>query len=290
MSKETKYSIRDLKQDFPNDEACLALIFDTLHSRKCSCGGVYKQIKGRKQFQCGKCRFQIAPTSTTIFNKSDTPLSLWFHAIFIFSNAKSGISAKEMERQLGVTYKCAWRILSMIREALKQDKDLLKGDVEIDTGYFGGKGYAGKNNEKLSEVMAKKSVVNVAVERGGKIRAKIVPNASAEVMQKFIEENIATKLTSIITDSSKAYFRSNKTHDRYSVNHNKGEYVREDIHINTVETFFAHLKRSFKGTYKSISKQHLQSYLDAFVFHYNNRHNDKERFGALLGALLQPVV
>lgn len=286
MAKENKYSIRDLKKDFPTEEACLDLIFDTLHSRDCSCGGEYKRIKGRKQYQCGKCRFQIAPTSTTIFHKSDTPLSSWLHAIFIFSNAKSGISAKELERQLGVTYKCAWRILSLIRKALKQDKNLLKGDVEIDTGYFGGRKKAGKNNMYLSEAMASKSVVTIAVERGGNIRAEIVPDTRAETIQDFIERNVQSKATSIITDSGKVYKRSDKTHDRFSVNHSKREYVRGDIHINTVETFFAHLKRSIKGTYKSISKQHLQSYLDSFVFHYNNRSNDKERFAVLLGTLL----
>src|SRR3989344_7926743 len=139
MAKETKYGVRDLKRDFPTDEACLAFIFDTLHSRKCSCGGEYRPITGRKQFQCSKCRYQIAPASNTIFHKSDTPLSSWFHAIWIFSNAKSGISAKELERQLGVTYKCAWRILSFIRKALKQDDSPLKGVIETDIGYFGGK-------------------------------------------------------------------------------------------------------------------------------------------------------
>lgn len=287
MAKETKYSIKDLKKDFPTDSACLDLIFDTLHSRNCSCGGTYKQIKGRKQYQCSKCRFQIAPTSTTIFNKSDTPLSSWFHALFIFSNAKSGISAKELERKLGVTYKCAWRILSMIRTALKQDTTKLKGNVEIDTGYFGGKGNAGANNENLSAVMAKKSAVTIAVERGGKIRAEIIPTASASVMQSFIERNIESESVRLLTDSSKVYKRTDKTYRRYAVDHHKGEYVRYKVHINTVETFFSHLKRSIKGTFKSISKQHLQSYLDAFVWHYNNRHNDKARFRALLGALLQ---
>lgn len=287
MAKITKYSIRDLKTQFPTDEACLAFIFDTLHTRKCSCGGEYKQINGRKQFQCSKCRFQIAPASGTIFHKSDTPLSLWFHAIFIFSNAKSGISAKEMERQLGVTYKCAWRILSLIREALKQDNKKLKGDVEIDTGYFGGKGYGGKYNKNAREVMARKSVVAVAVERFGKIKAEIVPNAGADTMKSFVRRNIETKTTSIMTDNSKIYVNSTKGYDRHSVDHSKGEYVRDDIHINTVETFFAHLKRSMKGTFKVISKQHLQSYLDAFVFHYNNRHNDRTRFEVLLGTLLQ---
>ena len=123
MAKETKYSIKDFKKDFPTDEACLELIFNSLHSKECSCGGEYKKIANRKQYQCSKCRYQIAPTSGTIFHKSSTPLSLWFHAIWVFSNAKSGISSKEMERQLGVTYKCAWRILSQIRKALAQEGD-----------------------------------------------------------------------------------------------------------------------------------------------------------------------
>ncbi len=287
MAKETKYSIRDLKAQFPTDEACLAFIFDTLHNRKCSCGGEYKQIKGRKQFYCSNCRFQIAPASGTIFHKSDTPLTSWFHAIWIFSNAKSGISAKEMERQLGVTYKCAWRILSLIREALKQDNGKLRGDVEIDTGYFGGKGYGGKYNKYQKENIAKKSIVTIAVERGGRARAEIMPDTTASTIQSFIERNIQTKATSILSYNAKVYWRSDKTHDRHSVDHSKGEWAKGDVHINTVETFFAHLKRSFKGTFKVISKQHLQSYLDAFVWHYNNRHNDRTRFGALLGTLLQ---
>src|SRR3989344_7833118 len=203
MAKETKYGVQELKAEFPTDDACLEYLFDPLHTRECSCGGRYARLNGRKQFQCSKCRFQIAPMVGTIFQKTSTPLTLWFHAIFIFSNAKSGISAKEMERQLGVTYKCAWRILSLIRQALKQDTKKLKGIVEIDTGYFGGKGNAGKDNERLSEVMAKKSVVNIAVERGGKIKAEIVPNAGANTMRSFIDRNLEKGTTTIFTDSSR---------------------------------------------------------------------------------------
>ncbi len=288
MAKESKYSISDLRRDFPDDSACLDLVFETLHSRDCSCGGTYKRISGRRQYQCGRCRFQIAPASTTIFHKSDTPLSLWFHAIFIFANAKSGISAKEMERQLGVTYKCAWRILSLIRKALTQDGGKLKGDVEIDTGYLGGKGNAGRNNERLSDVMAKKSVVTVAVERGGRIRAEVLPDATSKTMTDFINRNVEEGIdTNILTDNSKVYWKSDRRFVRFSVDHGKGEYVRGDVHINAVEAFFAHLKRSISGTYKVISRQHLQAYLDAFVFHYNNRHNDRERFAVLLGTLLR---
>lgn len=286
-----KYGIPSLKRDFPNHDACLEYIFDMQHSRKCSCGGKYSLMKEgektKRKFQCSKCRFQISPTAGTIFHKSSTSLTLWFHAILIFSNAKSGVSAQHLQRNLEVSYKCAYRILSCIRKVLKQNDTKLKGDVEIDTGYFGGKGNAGVNNEQLSRVMAKKATVIVAIERGGDAKAEVVPNASSQTMTEFIQRNIQTKLTNTLTDSSKVYLKSDKTHDRYSVDHHKGEYVRGDVHINTVETFFSHLKRSIRGTFKSLSRRHLQSYLDAFVFHYNNRRNDKERFSLLLGMLLQ---
>ena len=285
-----KYGIPSLKLDFPTHDACLEYIFDVQHSRKCSCGGKYSLMKEgektKRKFQCSKCRFQISPTAGTVFHKSSTSLTLWFHAILIFSNAKSGVSAQHLQRNLEVSYKCAYRILSCIRKVLKQNDTKLRGDVEIDTGYFGGKGDAGVNNEHLSRVMAKKAVVIVAIERGGHVKAEVVPNASSQTMTEFIQKSIQTKLTNTLTDSSKVYLKSDKTHDRYSVDHHKGEYVRGDVHINTVETFFAHLKRSIRGTFKSLSRRHLQSYLDAFVFHYNNRHSDKERFSLLLGMLL----
>jgi len=291
MRRKHKYGIPSLKKDFPNNDTCLEYIFDTLHTRKCSCGGKYslmkEGLKTKRKFQCSKCRFQISPTAGTIFHKSSTPLTLWFHAILVFSNAKSGISSQQMQRNLEVTYKCAYRILGRIRKSLKQDNIKLRGDVEIDTGYFGGKGNAGRNNEQLSRVMAKKSVVIVAIERGGRVRAEIVPDSTSNTMASFIKRNVQSKTTIVLTDSSKTYMKSDKTHDRYSVDHHKGEYVREDIHINTVETFFSHLKTSIKGTHKVISRQHLQSYLDGFVFHYNNRYSDRERFSSLINSELR---
>lgn len=129
LKSKTKYGLAQLRKDFPNNQKCLQFAFDALHSRECSCGGVYAPVKGRKQFYCSKCRFQIAPLAGTIFHKSDTPLTLWWHALWVFSNAKSGVSAKEMERQLAVTYKTAWRMLHLIRKALQQDGKL-SGDKE----------------------------------------------------------------------------------------------------------------------------------------------------------------
>src|SRR3989338_4162605 len=154
-----KYGLSSLRKEFGTDEKCLEFIFKTLHTKQCTCGGTFKRKEGRRQWQCSKCRYQLAPTAGTIFHKSDTPLTLWFHAIMVFSNAKSGISAKTMERDLEVTYKTAWRMLRMIRQGLRQGTALLHGDVEMDTGYFGGKGRAGKDNEYLGQVMRKKAIV-----------------------------------------------------------------------------------------------------------------------------------
>lgn len=287
MTKETRYGLPSLKHDFPNDEACLQFIFDSHHTRKCSCGGQYRLIDGRKQFQCSKCRFQIAPCANTIFHKSSTPLTLWFHAIWVFSNAKSGISALEMQRQLEVTYKCAWRILSLIRKALKQDDDKLRGDIEMDSAYIGGVRSGGKNNEQLGKAIAMKSVVMAAVERNGRMRAEVVKDNSARSHKNFVDKYIVKGNSRLLTDGSNKYVQAVFGMKTESVNHSRKEYARGDVHINRIETFWSHVKRSIRGTHKVISWEHLQSYLDAFVFHYNARHNDKERFSLLVGTLLQ---
>src|SRR6266542_4315547 len=132
MARTTKYGIRRLRREFPTDKSCLEFLFKAFHDRHCSCGGGYSLLKGRKKFQCGKCRYQIAPTAGTIFEKSSTPLTLWFHAVMVFSNAKSGVSSKQLERELEVTYKCAWRILHTIRTSLSQSIRKLSGIVETD--------------------------------------------------------------------------------------------------------------------------------------------------------------
>lgn len=287
MAKVDKYSIRDLKRDFPTDEAITEFIFDSLHSRKCSCGGTYSILKGRRQFQCSKCRFQIAPTAGTIFHKSPTPLTLWFHAIFVFSNAKSGISAKELERQIGVTYKCAWRMLSQIRKALKQGDRPLSGNVEMDGAYMGGRFRSGKDNAKQSEAIQAKAAVLGAVERGGDVRVEVSPDMTAKSHGDFLGRNVSAQGTNLLTDNTNRLDSVAVGYNRHVVNHRKGEFARGDIHVNNIETFWAHIKRSIRGTYKGVSKKHLQSYLDSFAFHYNNRHSDTERFAVLLGALLR---
>ena len=281
-----KYGLKQLRKDFPTDKACLDFAFDTLHSKECSCGGEYRRVEGRKQYYCTKCRFQIAPLSGTIMHKSDTPLILWWHALWVFSNAKSGLSAKELERQLAVTYKCAWRILHQIRKALKQDGKL-SGDVEMDTAYFGGRYKSGRYNEKQKEAIAAKTVVMGAIERGGKARLIIVPDSKAQTHRDFLAEVIEPKDTRLMTDNTNRIGRIALGFTRLTVDHHRGEYVRGEVHANTIDAFWSHIKRSINGTHKVVSRKHLQEYLDAFVFHRNNGHSDKQRFFSLLGSVLR---
>lgn len=287
QKREQRYGIKSLEKDFTTDEDCLEFIFDTQHNRKCSCGGSYTLKAGRRQFQCSKCRFQIAPTAYTLFHKSDTPLTLWFKAILTFSNAKSGISAKEMERQLEVTYKTAWRILHLIRKALEQDGKL-SGDVEMDSAFFGGRFKSGKDNARQKEAIAAKTVVMGAVQRGGKARLLIVPDNKAKTHGDFLNEMIDPQGTRLLTDKTNRLDKVAIGFNRHSVDHGRGEYVRGDVHANTIEGFWSHIKRSITGTHKVVSKKYLQEYLNAFVFHRNNRYSDKERFWALLGILITP--
>jgi transposase len=275
-----RYGVLEFNQDFGTEKKCLKLIFETLHSYQCSCGGHYSPLKGRRQYQCSKCRFQIAPTAGTIFHKSETPLTLWFFTIFLFANAKSGYSAKKLERDINVTYKTAWRMLTMIRKALPQSYELLKGDVEMDEGFFGG---------KVRRIDIKnKPVIIAAVERGGKLRAKVTPDAKARSIYRFLADNINVEKTRLITDASRVYHDAGYKHVHHVINHSK-EYVRGDVHINRIEGFWAHVKRSINGTHKVVSKKYLQSYLDGFVFHYNTRRNDRTRFSSLLDELLWPA-
>ena len=191
-----------------------------------------------------------------------------------------------MERQLGVTYKTAWRILNLIRKSLGQKGGRLSGDVEMDETYFGGRFKAGAGNARQKEAIAAKSVIAGAVERQGNAKAEVAPNGRAKTVGAFLLNNVDPVGTRLLTDESNRYDNVARDYNRHTVNHGKKEYARGDVHVNTIESFWGHFKKSVSGTHKVISKKYLQSYLDGFVWHRNNRHNDRERFAVLLGVLL----
>ena len=282
-----KFGIKSLRKKFPSENACLDFIFRRYHATRCSCGGRFTRISTRKKYQCTRCRFQVAPLVGTIFAKSTIPLTLWFHALMMFSNAKSGLAAKTIQRDLEVTYKTAWRMAHLIRGALTQSDEPLKGEVELDLAYFGGKGDAGKNNERLSDVFKAKTKVLAAIERKKKARAQVVSSGSARNHKNFLWQNVSTKETKLMTDKTLHLDNVAKPYDRHSVHHKKREFVRGRVHTQTVDWFWSNTKGSLRGTHKSVSPKYLQSYLDGFVFHYNNAQRDREGFFALLDTVLQ---
>lgn len=269
-----KYTIKNLRNDFPNDEACLDFIFKNRWPKGLTCQNCERKdfyhVKGRKSYAC-KCGYQVSPTEGTIFHKSSTPLTLWFHAIFLMSQSKNGVAAKELERQLGVTYKCAWRMAKQIR-LLMSDDDGPLGDkeiVELDETYIGGKAKG-----KRGRGAAKKTPVFGAVERDGKIKTKVVLNVRKLTLMPLIKDMV-TDSSVIVTDESNSYNDVKKLgHLHESINHSKGQYVDGDVHTNTIEGFWSQFKRSVHGTYHSVSKKHLQLYLDEFSFRYSHRKSD----------------
>lgn len=267
-----KYTIKDLKKDFPNDNACLDYIF----AKKCNGVVGYHRVKNRKCYSHQSTKHQIHPLVGTIFEKSLTPLILWFHAIFLFSTSKNGVSAKELQRQLGVTYKCAWRMAKQIRSLMEQDGDLLTGTVEVDETYIGGRksGVVGRGAK------GKTSVVGL-VERGGDVKAFATNNVNSTTLTGLVYDHV-DRSAKVMTDEFGGYTYVNLHNKHETVAHGKKQYVRGNVHTNTIEGFWGQLKRSVRGTYVHVSKKHMQSYINEFAFRYNLRASAVPIFEVLL--------
>jgi transposase len=266
--KGMRYTFKQFKTDYPNDEACLKSVLENRYGNTCPrCGVIgvkWHPITGRQGFVCSECDRHIYPLADTIFRKSSTSLWNWFYAIYLFSVAKNGVSAKELERHLGVTYKTAWRMAKQIRLLMEQDTFLLEGSVEIDETYIGG-----KHESKYG--YSKKSVVFGAIERDGMAKAKHVRSTGSRVLLPEIEQGISAG-TQIYSDEWTAYKTLNKRgYTHTTVNHSSLEYVRGLAHTNTIEGFWGQLKNSIRGTYHAVSPKYLQGYVDEFVFRYNYR-------------------
>ena len=231
-----------------------------------SCGSQTKfyRIKARKYYKCSFCAFELYPLSGTIFHKSETPLTKWFFAIFLFSNSKNGVSAKELERHLGVTYKTAWRIAKQIRRLMDEHNIDLSGIVEADETYYGGRGKGWRGTRDKTPIIG-------AVERGGRVEARVVDYATRRNAEQFIEEYVSPT-AELHTDESKLYHHVSRKRTHQAINHAKGEYKREHVTTNSIEGFWSQLKRSLDGTYHSVSPKYLPLYVSEFEYRYNHRH------------------
>lgn len=271
-----KYTIKDFQKEFPNDDVCLDYIFSQRFGHIEDFDKYYR-VKNRKCYAHSKTGEQIHPTAGTIFHKSATKLTLWFYAIFLMSQGKNGVAAKELERHLGVTYKCAYRIGQQIRKLMVQDGDLLSGVVEADETYVGGKG----GNNKKGRGAENKTPVFGMVQRQGGIKAKAVSNVKSSTVMPLLRENVEVG-TKLMTDEYAIYNKANEDFEHQKVHHASKEYVRDDVHTNTIEGFWSQLKRSIRGTYHFVSPKRLQVYVDEFAFRYNYRSSDLHPFGILL--------
>ena len=226
--------------------------------------------KDRHQFQCKSCRYDFSVTSGTIFHDSHLPLWKWFVAVYLIVESKKGVSANQLKRTLGVSYKTAWYLAHRIRDALKEvDAQLLKGIVEVDETFVGGRmegqgrGYKGN-----------KTVVVGAMQRGGNICLQVVRGTDRETLHGFIRENTADNTEAIYTDEWPAYRGiADEDTKHEAVKHREKEWSRGEVHTNSIENVWSLLKRSIVGSYHQVSAKHLDAYLDELEFRSNNREN-----------------
>lgn len=237
--------------------------------------------------RCNKCEKQFTVTVGTIFEGSHISLDIWFRAFHAVCSSKKGISALQLSRMLGVTYKSAWFMAHRIRLVMKGEPftKMLKGTVEVDETYIGGKPrYKSHTLGRRPFSESGRATVVALVQRGGKTRSHRFDAVSGRSLKDEIRNNVSQTST-IITDDFKPYRGIGRDFKggHHVVEHSVGEYVRGKVHTNTAESFFALLKRGIMGTFHHVSKQHLNRYLDEFTFRWNTRKvSDGERFQAAL--------
>jgi transposase len=283
---DVKFTVKDFRQRYPDTDACLQEIMrlrfgDLSECPKCKKETKFYRVQKRKCYECAWCAAQIYPLKDTVFEKTTTPLSDWFYVIYLMTATRSGVSAKEVERQLGVTYKCAWRMCHQIRLLMGAKlPDKLSGHVEIDEAYVGG-----RRRGNRGRGAAGKTAILGMVERGGNVKALPVPNVKMETVMSHIEATIPLG-SRIDTDEFRSYELLNVagyTHKK--VSHHQKQYVSGDVHIQSVEGFWSRLKQSIGGTHIWVSRKHLNKYISEFAFRYNHRHQPTLMFDAALASL-----
>jgi transposase-like protein len=281
-------TVQQFFEMFPDDDACLAHLMavrygETIVCPKCGKEGKFSRLAKVLAYSCPSCGHHIHPMVGTPFAKSHVALQKWFYAMYLFTTSRHGVPAKELERQLGVSYPTAWRMGHEIRKYLaKVDGDRsLGGHVEIDETWVGGyrKGKQGR------AAMKYKAVVFGMVQRGGDIISRVVPNDRKATLLPLIHEHVQRDAV-VSTDEHPAYRSLAKSgYDHGAVNHGRDQWVSGVHHTNSLENFWSRLKNSIRGTHVHVSAKHLPKYLSEFEFRYNMREYPGVMFDRLLMAL-----
>lgn len=281
-----RYTIKQFDKQFPNDDACLAYLFKARwpRGRRCpTCEKVTKHYRrsDRKTFACEWCGGEVSPTADTIFHKSPTPLRLWFYAMYLMASTRCGISAKQLERELGVTYKTAWRMFKQIRTLMGEEFTDMSGPVEADESYFGGKVSPSGRGQR------NKTIVFGVVERGGRARTHVVRDNRTQTLLPAIWKRVPAYAGHIVyTDEWSGYTMLHELGYKHeTVTHSLNIYVKGSAHTNTIEGLWSLMKRGIGGVYHAVSRKYLQTYLDEYTFRYNRRADETPMFLALLARI-----
>ena len=293
--KMTRYTKKDFEQQFPDDATCLEwlknyLYPDGIFCDTCQAVTKHHRVKSRPSYSCDHCGHHVHPTADTIFHKSPTPLTTWFYAIYLMASTRCGISAKQIERETGVTYKTAWRMFKQIRSMLDDSETAPKlggsgKPVEVDETYFGGRqrGYRGRASSL--DQKAKTPIVGL-VQRKGSVRAFVAADVKAHTLHGLIKEHVMPQ-NIVFTDDFAAYDGlgyGNRFHHR-RIKHSEKIYVSGDVHTQTIEGFWSLVKRGIAGVYHNVGRHYLQSYLNEYSFRYNRRFDVQPMFVSFLNQI-----
>jgi transposase len=288
----SEYTFKEFQAEYPDDAACLAKLMEInyggAHIYCPGCGVLtnFHMMSQRRAFACQECGHHVYPCAGTIFHKSSTKLTIWFFAMYLMTSTRHGVAAKEIERQTGVTYKCAWRMCHELRK-LMSSADFtgpMKGHVEIDETFVGGKQKMNDRRRKGSN----KTAVMGFVERNGRLRAGPIFDTTKETLQAHIASNVE-KGSTISTDEYNGYSGlHNKGYIHGMVDHRSGEYVRDEHHTQNLDGHWSLFKRAVRGTHVHISSKHMWKYVAEFSYRRNYRHSHRGMFDRLVASFSQP--
>lgn len=287
-----KYTVSNLRSDFPDEQACLRCLLEWVYPDGITCSRcdrviTHYPVRGRKTFACGSCGKQVSPTAGTIFHKSSTPLTLWFHAFYMLSTNKGGVSAAQLQREIGVTYKTAFRMLHKIRELMQPPEETFTGEVELDETFIHANVWKRSSAQRrygLTGSRRGEVIFGILERETGRVKAFHVKTAGERVLTPIIRKHV--QVPALIHSDGYIAYRKLPVwgYDHLWTDHGKKQFYTEVSSTQRIENFWSTWKPRMKGTYKNVSSKYLQAYANEYAWRYSNR-NKPSMFLSLLSRI-----